>query len=584
MGKGGCAKAEPKAKAKPGTDDDTTNDDNISTKATTAVNVNQRKITYRQLSSKQTINECWIAYDNSVYDVTQWLVKHPGGIRSIMSAAGSDASAVMKSLHTPRTLGLYMKRMRKVGVLVKGADAEEAEEAEEAGTASETANISKSNSPALIKREKARKRREAIEKDFNALNEKLVKEGWYKPQPWRYFFTVIRVVAMLFAGIALITHSQHMQQRQQPSSHLTSFCFTTLGSMLIGFYFQNVAFAGHDAGHGSITGSFAMDKIIGILIGNLFTGIDMGWWKSTHYVHHSATNSIHDDPDIQHMPLLCLDERMKDNRWSTYHGKYMLLDKVAQVLLPHQNLYFYPVLGVARINLYIQSVIYLIKTCPFQLPSLSSSSSSSSSSNSGAKSKSKAGESFIDEKSGQVKERYAWPKQTPIIWTASFLSLIIFYKTMITFYLSLGIATGVYSFLVTHIAAGLLHVQILLSHICMHYCEDGPGTTGAITAPNGNDEAGYHEWQALSTMDISCPAWMDWFHGGLQFQLEHHIFPRVPRWNLRKLCKLTDEIYAKYDIPVVRMGFIDANKVMLKHMKDVGVKVTTNMTEEKKVN
>ena len=108
----------------------------------------------------------------------------------------------------------------------------------------------------------------------------------------------------------------------------------------------------------------------------------------------------------------------------------------------------------------------------------------------------------------------------------------------------------------------------------MHYCEDGPGTTGAITAPNGNDEAGYHEWQALSTMDIDCPPWMDWFHGGLQFQLEHHIFPRVPRWNLRKLCALTDEIYAKHNVPVVRMPFFEANKVMLRHIAQVGANVT----------
>lgn len=35
-------------------------------------------------------------------------------------------------------------------------------------------------------------------------------------------------------------------------------------------------------------------------------------------------------------------------------------------------------------------------------------------------------------------------------------------------------------------------------------------------------------------MNIDCPKYMDWFHGGLQFQVEHHLWPRLPRHNLRR--------------------------------------------------
>nr|KYP37040.1 hypothetical protein KK1_041805 [Cajanus cajan] len=27
------------------------------------------------------------------------------------------------------------------------------------------------------------------------------------------------------------------------------------------------------------------------------------------------------------------------------------------------------------------------------------------------------------------------------------------------------------------------------------------------------------------TLDVSYSSWMDWFHGGLQLQVEHHLFP-----------------------------------------------------------
>jgi fatty acid desaturase/cytochrome b involved in lipid metabolism len=545
MGKGGCVNPEVNTKKVTAT----------ATATAASSSNNNKEITYAHLATKNTVEECWIAYEGNVYDATHWLVKHPGGIRSIMSAAGSDASAVMKSLHTPATLKTVVRRIRKVGTLVEDLS-------ETISTSNEKENDNKLGQNELnTMRLKALKRKEAIEKDFNELNERLVREGWYDAQPMKYWAAILRNIAILIGGICLMLWSQKEQTHEFEllDSQLTRRIGLTFGSMLIGFYFQNVAFAGHDAGHGSISGSFAIDKVIGIIIGNLLTGIDMGWWKSTHYVHHSATNSLHDDPDIQHMPLLCLDERMSENRWSTYHGKYMLLDSIAKTLLPYQHWYFYPVLGVARVNLYIQSVIYLVETCPFFINS---------------NSMNKAGESFINETTGEVKEKYAWPKQKALTWTASVIGLIIFQIAMIKYYLSFGLVTGLYCFFVTHVTAGLLHVQILLSHICMHYCEDGPGTSGAISAPNGNNEAGYHEWQALSTMDIDCPPWMDWFHGGLQFQLEHHIFPRVPRWNLRKLCVLTDEIYAKHDVPVVRMSFIKANMVMLKHMAEVGANVT----------
>ena len=86
-----------------------------------------RTISLTQLSSKNTLEECWIAYEGIVYDVTHWLSKHPGGMRAIMAAAGQDASSVMKSLHTPDTLKVYMKRIRKVGVLALEIEEEEEE-------------------------------------------------------------------------------------------------------------------------------------------------------------------------------------------------------------------------------------------------------------------------------------------------------------------------------------------------------------------------------------------------------------------------------------------------------------------------
>merc|ERR1712146_154973 len=47
--------------------------------------------------------------------------------------------------------------------------------------------------------------------------------------------------------------------------------------------------------------------------------------------------------------------------------------------------------------------------------------------------------------------------------------------------------------------------------------------------------------QAESTADIICSPYVDWFHGGLQFQITHHLFPRLPSFRLREA---TPEVYA----------------------------------------
>jgi len=519
MGKGGCVNVSP-----------------VHLTATKAAHREKlREICPTVLATKNSVRECWIAYDGDVYDVTRWLPMHPGGMRAIMSAGGQDATSVMQSLHAPNTLKTYMKRVRKIGVLSEKPF--------------EIAKNAKADD--LIKERKSRLRSDAILKDFNALSAKLLRDGWFEATPLDYWAAIIRALLLISIGVYLVLLSQN----EAYDGYLVGGKFSLiLGSLMIGIFFENIAFMGHDAGHGSISGDIHIDAWLGFIIGNFLTGIDIGWWKSTHYVHHSATNAIHDDPDIQHMPLLCFEERMTDNLWSTYHGRFMPLDALGKLIIPYQHWYFYPVMGIARFNLYIQSFLYLIDTRPFLRGRLTV-------------------EKIIDESTGQLKEKYGWPKPKMSFWIGQVISLCGFYYVWYCLLSCLDLKSGIICLVASHFAAGLLHVQILISHTAMNYCEHGAGSFEADGVPEGTDEAGYYEWQALSTMDVSCPPWMDWAHGGLNFQLEHHLFPRIPRWRLRSLMPLVDEIFNKYDIPVVRVPFFEANCMMLARMAEVGAAI-----------
>lgn len=79
--------------------------------------------------------------------------------------------------------------------------------------------------------------------------------------------------------------------------------------------------------------------------------------------------------------------------------------------------------------------------------------------------------------------------------------------------------------------------------------------------------------QLRTTMDVDCPAWMDWFHGGLQFQVIHHLFPRLPKHNYRKAQVLVKQFCKETDIKYSIFGFVDGNKVVIDRLRDIAKQV-----------
>ena len=114
--------------------------------------------------------------------------------------------------------------------------------------------------------------------------------------------------------------------------------------------------------------------------------------------------------------------------------------------------------------------------------------------------------------------------------------------------------------LVSHMATMPLHVQITLSHWAMPTADLGEGESFAAR-------------QLRTTMDVECPAWLDFIHGGLQFQAVHHLFPRVPRHNLRGLQVLVRQFCEETEIEYKCFKFVDGNKKVLSRLEEVAGQV-----------
>ena len=288
--------------------------------------------------------------------------------------------------------------------------------------------------------------------------------------------------------------------------------------LFLGLLWHQLVFTVHDAGHMGITHGFQTDTIIGILIADFIGGLSVGWWKRNHNVHHIVTNSPEHDPDIEHMPFFAISHRFLDSLRSTYYDRIMTYDAVAKFTIQYQHYLYYPLLLFGRFNLYRLSWEFLILG---QGP-----------------------------RKGPARW-HRWMEITGQVFFWYWFGYLVMYKSIPT-------AGSRWAFLlVSHMVTAPLHVQITLSHFAMS------------TADLGINES-FPQKMLRTTMDVDCPQWLDFIHGGLQFQAIHHLYPRIPRHNLRRTQKLVQEFCKEVGIPYALYGFVNGNKQVIGRLADVG--------------
>ncbi|GAB7360949.1 hypothetical protein MBLNU230_g0932t1 [Neophaeotheca triangularis] len=290
-----------------------------------------------------------------------------------------------------------------------------------------------------------------------------------------------------------------------------------LSAVCLGLLWHQLVFTVHDAGHMGITHDFQTDSVIGMFISNYLGGLSCCWWKRNHNVHHIVTNSAEHDPDIQHMPFFAVSHRFFDSLRSTYYERIMTYDPFAKFALRYQHYLYYPILTFGRFNLYRLSWEYILLGLG--------------------------------------------PRKGPAWWHRYFEAAgqVFFWTWFGYFTLYKGLPTGWDRFvyvMISHAVTMMVHVQITLSHFAMSTADLGPAES-------------FPQRMLRTTMDVDCPEWLDFFHGGLQFQAVHHLFPRMPRHNLRRAQKLVREFCEDVEIPYALYGFQEGNEKVIGHLGDI---------------
>ncbi len=271
----------------------------------------------------------------------------------------------------------------------------------------------------------------------------------------------------------------------------------------------------HDANHGSYSTNPKLNDLLGLSMN--FMGASSYFWKQKHnIIHHTYTNVDGIDDDIAKSPVI---RQCESQRWIPAH-------KI-------QHLYLLPV--------YALSSIFWVFIMDFT-------------------------------------KYFTHKIYTTDAWKMKLKNHIIFWATKILYvacYMVIpmaiwGFLPWLAGFFIMHAFMGLtLSLVFQLAHVV----ENTEFETIALDETKHVDTA-WAEFQLKTTANFAMGnKVISWFVGGLNYQIEHHLFPRVSHVHYPAISKIVMEKCAEYNLPYNKYDTMSgALASHFKVMKDLGRK------------
>jgi len=321
---------------------------------------------------------------------------------------------------------------------------------------------------------------------------------WYHHLFWAWHF----IYPGIFLAVAIYIFLSGVQGR----------AWFVLGGSLIGLAQHQWAFIGHDGCHGSMTGKWGADFALSIIGGTLGFGVSSSWWKYTHNQHHVVTLEYDRDTDVTHLPFFAVSKHMFLSRSKgTKIGPWV--EKLTRVMVRIQAITFFPVmLLIARASLLINMLLMLfvtdkVPTMPWQ--------------------------------NFHFPKLYKWADRLAVLGHLAWV-----------YYVFVHVVPEGHrfaAFLAHWVVVSSLHVQLIGNHW------DRPSKFSEDETDN------WFVKQAVTGRNYESSWYNGWLHGGLELQIEHHIFPRMPVYSLER-CKneFVKPFAKKWGVPYSSTGFFHA--------------------------
>ncbi|WP_433227995.1 fatty acid desaturase family protein [Actinomadura formosensis] len=270
--------------------------------------------------------------------------------------------------------------------------------------------------------------------------------------------------------------------------------------------FTQTAFLGHDAGHQQISGSRRVNVLLGRLHGNLLVGLGYGWWVAKHNRHHAHPNQVDRDPDIATGAIAFTRQSVRARRAP---GAW---------LARHQAWLFFPMLLLEGFHLHLAGVRALVGR--------------------GATSRANtSGTTRLVE--GGLLLAHAAGYLTVLFWVLAPVQ-----------------------------AVGFLLLQQGLFGLYLG-CSFAPNHKG-MPIFGKDHKSDFLRRQVLTARNIRGGRITDFALGGLNYQIEHHLFPSMPRPNLRRAQALVRAFCTRNDIAYCETSLTGSYAQVLRHLHAVG--------------
>ncbi|XP_063293830.1 acyl-CoA 6-desaturase [Pelobates fuscus] len=417
----------------------------------------EARYTWEEIQKHNLKTDKWLVIDRKVYNITQWVKRHPGGLRVISHYAGEDATEAFQAFHPDLTfVGKFLKPLF-IGELADSEPSQDRDKSEQQAC------------------------------DFQVLRRTAEEMGLFNASPVFFSLYLSHIILLEFLAWATVYNLG------------TGWISTLITAMLLTISQAQAGWLQHDFGHLSVFKKSKWNHIgHKFVIGHL-KGASANWWNHRHFQHHAKPNIFKKDPDVNMVHIFVLGDTQP-----VEYGK----KKMKYLPYNHQHQYFFLLGPPLLIPVYF--TVQIMKTMIVR-------------------------KDWVD-----------------LAWSLSY-----YLRYFITFVPFFGFFGSV---------ALLTIVRFFESHWFVW-------VTQMNHIPMEIDHEKYRDWlssQLAATCNIEQSFFNDWFSGHLNFQIEHHLFPTMPRHNYCKIAPLVRSLCSKYNVNYEEKTLYNACRDVVLSLKKSG--------------
>ncbi|KAI3648078.1 hypothetical protein MP228_005932 [Amoeboaphelidium protococcarum] len=460
--------------------------------------------------SNSSSDNALVLINNQVYDVKEFSEVHPGGKVILSYANGQDATDPFNAFH-PESAHEVLANFY-VGDL----------HPDDVTKIKLTAGVDSSQQPLSQQQSTKLSFAKAIE-DYR---QHITRLGYFESDKLFYLWKNLQILGVVCLSVLTLCY--------KPDS-----VFNVVASaMLLGVAWQQSGWLAHDYLHHQVYQNRSINNLFGYLWGNVFQGFSVAWWKNKHNTHHSHPNVHNHDPDVDTMPVLgwskyaiadyveqvsCQQAKRKAAAAAAEQQldgpqasstRPISVSKLVKYLLYNQATLYFIVLTFARLSWAEQSLEYALA----------------------------------------MKSNY----------TSKWIELATLSSHWMLYFYFIGSVISTWPLMVLYVIVSQCTCGLLLAFVFSLNHNGMP-----IYTQDESSEMSFYELQIQTGRDVIPTVFSTWFTGGLNYQIEHHLFPSLPRHRLPLVSAKVRELCLQHSIPYHVTSFSEGTKEILNRLDHV---------------